>query len=271
MRIRAPAKLNLFLLVTGRRPDGYHDLETAFQLVDLCDEIELAPREDGAIRREPPPSSPVLQQLKEEQDLTVRAARLLQQEGGSKQGVDLHVHKHIPAGGGLGGGSSDAAAVLLALNDLWQLRWPREQLAELGATLGADVPVFVMGRNAWASGRGDVLTPIDLPQRWYFILHPGVPVPTAEVFADAHLTRDTPARRIPGLPSDGGHNDCEPVVRRRFPVVAAALDWLGERATARLTGTGSCVFASFEEEGEAVALLQTLPKQWQGYVARGLS
>ena len=270
MRILAPAKLNLFLHITGRREDGYHDLETVFQLVDLCDEVDLVARRDGAVRREPAPSSAVLRALDEEQDLTVRAARLLQVESGSKQGVNLHVHKRIPAGGGLGGGSSDAAAVLLGLNELWQLRWPHERLAALGATLGADVPVFVRGRNAWATGRGDELTPVDLPPRWFFIVHPGVSVPTAEIFNDPQLTRDTPARRIPAVPADGGHNDCEPVVRRRYPQVAAAMDWLGARAPARLTGTGSCVFATCKEEGEALALLQTLPGQWRGYVTRGL-
>lgn len=270
MRVRAPAKLNLFLHVTGRRADGYHELETVFRLVDLCDEIDVEVRADGAIVRDPPPSDPLLRGLADADDLTVRAARLLQQQGGVAVGANLHVTKRIPAGGGLGGGSSDAAAVLLALNGLWRLNWPRERLAQLGARLGADVPVFVHGRNAFATGRGDVLTPIVLPPRWYLIVHPGVAVPTAAVFGDPELTRDTPASRIAAVPPDGGRNDCEKVVCRRYPEVAAALDWLGRRAPARLTGTGSCLFAGFESEVPARALLEELPPPWQGFVVRGL-
>lgn len=270
MTVQAPAKLNLFLHVTGRRPDGYHDLETVFQLVDLHDELRIEVRQDGRIVRDPPPTSPALAALPEEADLTVRAARLLQAACGTQLGASIHVAKRIPAGGGLGGGSSDAAAVLLALDALWGLGWSREQLAQLGVQLGADVPVFVHGRNAFATGRGDVLTPVALPARWYLIVHPGVAVSTATVFADPQLTRATPAGRIPGIPPDGGRNDCEPVVRRLHPEVGAALDWLGARAQGRLTGTGACVFAAFDSAGAAQAIAADLPSRWQGFVVRGI-
>lgn len=270
MRYLAPAKLNLFLHVTGRRQDGYHDIETVFQLVDLYDEVEIETCMDGRILREPPPTDPLLAQLPDTEDLTWRAARLLQQASGTPLGARIHVTKHIPSGGGLGGGSSDAATVLRALSGQWGLGWSRERLADLGLQLGSDVPVFVHGRNAWASGRGERLVPLDLPARWYLIVHPGVSVRTADVFAAAELTRDTPASRIAAVPAGGGRNDCEPVVRKGYPEVAAALDWLSQRAPARLTGTGSCVFATFENEGAAQQLQAHLPGQWKGFVVRGL-
>lgn len=272
MRMRAPAKLNLFLHVLGRRDDGFHALETVFELVDLCDEVEVRLRADSAIRREPAPLDPVLASLPDAADLTVRAARALQAASGCVHGADIHVTKRIPAGGGLGGGSSDAATTLLLLNALWGLHWSRERLAALGATLGADVPVFVHGRSAFARGRGDEITPLALPPRWYLIVHPGVAVPTAQIFAAAELTRDTPACKIPALPEDGGRNDCEPVVRQRYPEVAAALDWLaGEGTPGRLTGTGACVFTACPARDAAEALAARLPPRWQGYVARSLA
>lgn len=268
-RRAAPAKLNLFLHVTGRRADGYHDLETVFELIDLCDEVQVQTRADGLVCRAPPPTDPLLATLDDAQDLTVRAARALQSASGYAGGADIHVHKKIPAGGGLGGGSSDAAAVLLLLNEMWGLHWPVERLARLGATLGADVPVFVAGHSAFASGRGDLLVPIELPPRWYFVIHPGVAVPTAQIFAAPELTRDTPAVRIPAVPPDGGRNDCEPVVRSRYPQVAAALDWLAEQgAPGRLTGTGSCVFTVLDAEQQALRLAAALPGEWKGFVAR---
>lgn len=265
----APAKLNLFLHVTGRRPDGFHDLQTVFQLVDLCDEVHLAVRDDGAIVRDPPPDDPDLAALDDEADLTVRAARLLQQAGGVRQGCSIHVTKRIPAGGGLGGGSSDAATVLRSLNVLWNLHWPVARLAELGLQLGSDVPVFVHGANAFASGRGEQLTPVRLPPRWYLIVHPGVAVATREIFAAADLTRDTPPLTIRGLPPDGGRNDCEPVVRARYPQVAAALDLLTPHG-GRLTGTGACVFAMFDSREAAQAVARGLPAGWRSFVVRGL-
>jgi len=268
MRYLAPAKLNLFLHITGRRPDGFHNLETVFQLVDLHDEIDIQVRDDAAIVREPPPLDPVLAGLTEDADLTVRAARLLQQASDIRQGASIHVTKHIPAGGGLGGGSSDAATVLRALNDLWQLHWPEERLADLGLQLGSDVPVFIHGRNAFASGRGEVLTPVSLQPRWFLIVHPGVAVSTREIFTDPRLTRDTPPLTMRALPPDGGRNDCEAVVRARHPEVASALDLLAPHG-ARLTGTGACVFTAFGDRAEAAAVAQELPARWRSFVVRG--
>jgi len=270
MRCLAPAKLNLFLHVTGRRQDGFHDLETVFQLIDLHDELDIEPREDGRIVRHPPPSDPMLASLADEDDLTVRAARLLQSASGTPLGASIHVTKRIPAGGGLGGGSSDAATVLLALNELWSLHWPKEKLAQLGLALGSDVPVFVKGESAFARGRGEELTPIDLPASWFLVVHPGVSVSTREVFSAPELTRDTEPLRIAALPSDGGRNDCEPVVRRRYPAVAEALQRLAAHG-ARLTGTGACVFVSNPDPEALQAVARTLPRQWTSFIVRGLA
>ncbi len=269
MRYLAPAKLNLFLHVTGRRANGFHDLQTVFQLVDLHDEVSVTVRADGRIVRDPPPTDALLAGMADADDLTVRAASLLQQASGSSLGAAIHVAKRIPAGGGLGGGSSDAACVLRALNELWKLNWSTERLAELGLALGSDVPVFVHGRNAFASGRGEVLTPLDLPERWFLIVHPGIAVATAAVFAAPDLTRDTPPLTIRALPADGGRNDCEPVVRRRHPEVARVLDHLAPYG-ARLTGTGACVFTAFEGRAAAEAVARKLPPQWRHFVVRGL-
>lgn len=265
----APAKLNLFLHITGRRADGFHDLETVFQLVELFDDVELSLREDGRIVRDPPPRDGVLASLADDDDLTVRAARLLQQAAGIAQGVSIHVRKRIPAGGGLGGGSSDAAAVLRGLNELWALHWPVERLAALGLALGSDVPVFVHGRHAFASGRGEVLTPLSLPTRWFLIVHPAVAVATAAVFGAAHLTRNTPPLTIRALPADGGRNDCEAVVRAAHPEVAAALDALAPHG-ARLTGTGACVFTAFDDRSAAEQVARGLPRRWNTFVVRSL-
>lgn len=270
MRCRAHAKLNLFLHITGRRADGFHDLETVYQLVDLHDDVDIDVRADGRIVRDPPPSDPLLATLAEDDDLTVRAARLLQQASGARLGARIHVTKRIPAGGGLGGGSVDAAVVLLALNELWSLHWPLDRLAQLGLALGSDVPVFVHGRSAFARGRGEALTPLDLPSRWFLIVHPGVSVSTREIFGAAELTRDTQPLRIAALPADGGRNDCEPVVRQRHPPVAEALERLAGQG-ARLTGTGACVFVQHEEREPLERLAKTLPRQWQRFVVRGLS
>ncbi len=241
-----------------------------FQLVDLCDEVDVQSNMQGRIARDPPPSDPLLAQLPDAEDLTWRAARLLQQASGTPLGATIHVTKHIPSGGGLGGGSSDAATVLLALNRQWGLGWSRERLADLGLQLGSDVPLFVHGHSAWAAGRGERLVPLDLPARWYLIVHPGVAVRTADIFAAAQLTRDTPASRIAAVPAGGGRNDCEPVVRQRHPEVAEALDWLGARANARLTGTGACLFAQFDSAASAQLIATQLPRQWKGFVVRGL-
>ncbi len=269
MRYRAPAKLNLFLHVTGRRPDGYHDIETVFQLVDLQDELDIKSRADGRIVREPAPSDPVLSGLSDEQDLTVRAARLLQQASGSALGASIHVGKRIPAGAGLGGGSSDAACVLRALNDQWGLQWPLERLAQLGLALGSDVPVFVRGRNAFASGRGEQLTPLQLPKRWFVIVDPAISISTGELFAAAELTRNTPRLTMRAQPAGGGHNAFEPVVRARYPQVQAVFERLA-RWQPRLTGTGAAVFTAFETRGAAEELAAELAGHWRCWVVQGL-
>lgn len=264
----APAKLNLFLHVVGRRSDGYHVLQTAFQLIDLCDEIFVEAVADSRIRR-----LEGCVDIPAEQDLAVRAARLLQQAGAVGQGADIRVHKRIPAGGGLGGGSSDAATVLVALNQLWGLHWDTERLAALGLELGADVPVFVRGRSAWAEGVGERLAPIHLPPAWFLVICPDCRVSTADIFSDPELTRDTPETTIGSFLLSGGRNDCEPVARKHYPAVAAALDWVSARSGgrgARLTGTGSCVFAEFGTAAQAEEAMTGLPSRWQGFVARGL-
>ncbi len=262
----APAKLNLFLHVTGRRPDGYHELQTLFQLVDLCDTLAIEVREDGRIER-----VGGLPDVPAEQDLAVRAARALQAATGTRLGASLRVIKRIPVGGGLGGGSSDAATALLALNHLWGGGLSRDALAELGLPLGADVPVFVRGFSAWAEGIGERLEPVMVPERWYVIVRPGVSVPTREVFQSPELTRNSPIITIRAFFESGGRNDCEPVVRAHWPEVAEALDWLGRYAPARLTGTGSCIFASVASPSEAERIAARVPDTWRSFVARGLN
>ena len=262
----APAKLNLFLHVTGRRPDGYHELQTVFQLIDLCDTIAISVRGDGRIERPDGPAG-----VDPESDLTVRAARALQSATGSRLGATLRVRKRIPMGGGLGGGSSDAASVLLGLNELWGCGLPVDQLARLGLPLGADVPVFVRGSSAWGQGVGEDLQPLQLPESWYVVIHPGVAVGTRDVFQSPELTRTSSIITIRDFFQSGGRNDCEPVVRARFPEVADALDWLGRFAPARLTGTGSCIFAPCATAIDAERLAARVPDRWTSYVARGLN
>lgn len=263
----APAKLNLMLHIVGRRADGYHELQTMFQLIDLRDRIEIEVRDDGRVSR--PAGAPG---VPESEDLVVRAARALQRAAGTGLGADLSVRKVIPMGGGLGGGSSDAATTLLALNRLWKIGFDSQQLAALGAKLGADVPIFVHGHSAWAEGVGDRLTPVEIPgECWYLVIYPGIHVPTADVFQVPELTRNSPATTMRGFLEMGGRNDCEAVVRARFPAVAEALDWLARHAPARLTGTGSCVFAKFARAADAERVAARVPDSWRGYVARGLT
>lgn len=263
----APAKLNLMLHIVGRRADGYHELQTMFQLIDLRDRIEIEVRDDGRVSR--PAGAPG---VPESEDLVVRAARALQRAAGTGLGADLSVRKVIPMGGGLGGGSSDAATTLLALNRLWKIGFDSQQLAALGAKLGADVPIFVHGHSAWAEGVGDRLTPVEIPgECWYLVIYPGIHVPTADVFQVPELTRNSPATTMRGFLEMGGRNDCEAVVRARFPAVAEALDWLARHAPARLTGTGSCVFAKFARAADAERVAARVPDSWRGYVARGLA
>jgi len=261
----APAKLNLFLHITGRRADGFHLLQTVFQFLDYGDELFFALRDDGLVQR-----VSELPGVTAETDLVVRAARLLQAETGCRQGVDIRLEKRLPMGGGLGGGSSDAATTLVALNALWRLGLPVERLAGLGLALGADVPVFVHGQAAWAEGVGERLQPVELPEPWYLVLVPPVSVATAAVFGAPELTRDCPAITIRDfLAGMACVNVCEPVVRQRFPAVAEALDWLAGHAPSRMTGTGCCVFAAFATESGARRVLAQLPAGWQGFVAQG--
>jgi 4-diphosphocytidyl-2-C-methyl-D-erythritol kinase len=262
----APAKLNLMLRIVGRRPDGYHLLQTVFQILDYGDELRFLVRHDGEVRRlgEVPG-------VAADADLVVRAARLLQQETGCRLGADIEVRKRVPLGGGLGGGSSDAATTLLALNRLWGLGLDQGRLAALGVRLGADVPVFVGGRSAWSEGIGELLTPLDLPDTWYAVVRPPCAVSTAAVFADPELTRNSPVTTISTFFAGSRQNDCLGVVRRRYPPVAAALDWLDGFGTAQLTGTGSCVFAAFEREAGARAVIAALPAGHEGFAARGLN
>jgi len=261
----APAKLNLFLHIIGRRADGYHELQTLFQLIDLCDTIGITLREDGHIKRTAGPG-----EVPPDADLTVRAAKALQTATGVQLGASLRVIKRIPLGGGLGGGSSDAATTLLALNQLWGCNLPLSQLDELGLALGADVPVFLHGSSAWAEGLGERLTPVELPERWFVIIHPGIAVATREVFQAPELTRNSPRLTMRAV-LESGRNDCEAVVRARFPQVSRALEWLERWAPARLTGTGSCVFAAFASAAEAERIAARVPDDWKSFVARGLN
>jgi 4-diphosphocytidyl-2-C-methyl-D-erythritol kinase len=261
----APAKLNLFLHVVGRRADGYHLLETLFRFIEFGDTLQFALREDGVVRR-----VNALEGVPEEQDLCVRAARLLQQECGCKLGVDIAIEKRIPLGGGLGGGSSDAATTLLALNRLWGLNLPRERLMQLGLTLGADVPVFVFGENAFASGVGEALQAYPLPDAWYVVLFPPVHVATAGIFARPELTRNTISLKIRALSLQQAHNDLQPVVCNLYPQVAEHLAWLGQFGQARMTGSGACVFAEFASAFDAQAVYGQKPAGMRGVVARGL-
>jgi 4-diphosphocytidyl-2-C-methyl-D-erythritol kinase len=262
----APAKLNLFLHVVGRRADGYHELQTLFQLLDLTDTLSIRVRPDGIIEREAG-----AREIDPDADLAVRAARLLQAATGSPLGASLKIHKRIPVGAGLGGGSSDAATVLLALNELWALGLGRPELSRLGLQLGADVPVFIEGFTAWGEGIGERLVSVELPERWYLLIHPGVSVSTREVFQSPELTRNSPLITIRAFLDSGGRNDCEPLVRARVPEVAEALDWLAQFVPARLTGTGSCVFAAFESAAQAERLAARVPTRWTSWVARGLN
>ncbi|KXS32353.1 MAG: 4-diphosphocytidyl-2-C-methyl-D-erythritol kinase [Candidatus Gallionella acididurans] len=267
----APAKLNLFLHVVGRRPDGYHLLQTLFRFIDLHDTLHFSLREDGAVRR-----TNAVEGVPEEQDLCVRAALLLQKDTGCGQGADITVEKLIPMGGGLGGGSSDAATTLIALNRLWSLGLSRAHLMRLGLQLGADVPVFVFGENAFAEGVGEELQPYPLAEAWYVVLFPPVHVPTAQIFGYPELTRDTVSitmralpKRLP--PERQLHNDLQPVVCKLYPEVARYIAWLAEFGKAMMTGSGACVFAEFVSRDQAEAVLEQLPGGMRGVVAQGLS
>ena len=260
----APAKLNLFLHVTGRRPDGYHLLQTLFQFLDRGDTLEFEVREDGRIQRSEGPEG-----IPEESDIAIKAARLLQARSGTGLGASLKLRKTLPVEAGLGGGSSDAATTLVALDRLWGTGWGQGRLAALGLELGADVPVFIGGRAAWAEGVGEILTPVELPEPWYLVLEPGCRVSTREIFQAPELTRNSAPITIARFRSGPTRNDFEPVVRSRYPQVSEALDWLGAHAEARLTGSGACVFAAFADEAGARRVHGLLPEGWRGFVAKG--
>ncbi len=265
----APAKLNLFLRVTGRRADGYHLLQTVFRFLDHADRLHFSPRADAAVRLVTP-----LPGVPPENDLSVRAARLLQAASGCRQGVDIRIEKRLPMGGGLGGGSSDAASVLLALNHLWQIALPRQRLQEIGLTLGADVPVFIFGRNAFAEGVGETLRAVELPPRCYVVVEPPVQVPTAAIFAAPELRRDSPPIEARDWARDDIGNDLEAIACARFPAIASCLRHLSAAAAparARMTGSGACVFAECSNPEEAAAALQRLPTGLRAWTSTGAS
>lgn len=261
----APAKVNLFLHVTGRREDGYHTLQTVFRFLDHGDTLRFEVRQDDRVRRV---SGPV--GVAAESDLVVRAARALQARTGVRLGVDIHLEKRLPLGGGLGGGSSDAATTLIVLNRLWHLDLPRAELLAIALSLGADVPVFVFGRSAFAEGVGEILEPVMLPAAWYLVLVPPVHVSTAEVFGRPELTRNSDPIRMAAFFSGSTRNDLEPVVRRLHPAVDDALEWLSRYGAARMSGSGASVFSEFDTEAAARAVFDRRPEHLPGFVARGL-
>lgn len=263
----APAKLNLFLHVTGRRADGYHTLQTVFQFLDFGDELTFVVTDDGRITR-----AARVAGVAEEQDLTLRAARLLKESCGITKGAQIHLTKRLPVGGGLGGGSSDAATTLLALNELWGTRLPISELAVLGLKLGADVPVFIRGHAAWAEGIGEVLTPVEPEEAWYLVVVPPVHVSTAQVFADPELTRYSPPLTIRDFREGRGlRNDLESVVRSRYPEVDRAMRLLSEFGAPRMSGSGGCVFLKVTDADRGRQILERIPKPFTGFVARGLN
>ena len=270
----APAKLNLLLHITGQREDGYHELQTVFQFLNYCDSLRFEPRLDGKILR-----LENIEGIPAEDDLVVKAARALQQVCGCELGVDISLDKKLPMGAGLGGGSSDAATTLHALNKIWQCALSNDELAEIGLKLGADVPVFVHGFSAFAEGIGERLTPIELPEPWYLVITPNIHVPTGAIFGDLELTRDCSAIKIRGLQDSGWSNVCLPVVAKHYPEVAQALEILGQYAEARMSGTGASVFAAFETEAEAKKVRAKLreptkaaiPASWKDFIARGVN
>lgn len=264
----APAKLNLFLHVTGRRADGYHLLQTAFQLIDRCDTLEVQSRNDQRIRR-----TNTVAGVSEEDDLIVRAARLLQAHTHSRLGADLTLHKLLPMGGGVGGGSSDAATTLIALNHLWDCGLKRQELMELGLHLGADVPFFIFGHNAFAEGVGEQLQEITTPEAWFVVIEPGVQVPTPAIFSAKGLTRDTKPIRITDFSSSAKtnwKNDLQAVACSMYPEVGKAIQWLKNFGDAKMTGSGACVFCAFPDENSAEKVLSQVPENWISWKAKAL-
>jgi 4-diphosphocytidyl-2-C-methyl-D-erythritol kinase len=266
VRYPAPAKLNLFLHVVGRRADGYHLLQTAFTFIDRCDYLSFISRDDGVITRDAGPSAIVA-----DDDLCVRAARLLQRKSHCTLGVSISLEKHLPWGAGLGGGSSDAATTLIVLNRLWRLDFSRDELREIALELGADVPVFIFGRAAFAEGVGEELSVIDVPKAWYVVLTPPIIVPTAAIFADPELTRDSIPIKMADFSRVDLRNDLEAVSKRRYPEISHFLQWLGNHSQARMTGSGGAIFAAFSDPARAQQVLDAVPDTMRGFVAEGWS
>ena len=262
----SPAKINLFLYITGRRANGYHDLQTLFHFLDYCDTLSITPNTTGEIQVEP-----AIEGVPLEDNLIYRAARALQQRTHCTQGAHIRLNKILPMGGGLGGGSSNAATALVALNALWHTQLSQNELADIGVTLGADVPVFVHGKTAFAEGIGERLQPIDIEEKWYLVVKPQVHIATAKIFAHPKLTRDTEKRSLNQLLLAEHINDCEKLVRDCFPEVDKALLWLLQYAPSKLTGTGACIFAEFDNEASARSVFKNLPDELTGFVARGMN
>lgn len=266
LSLPAPAKLNLLLNVLDRRPDGYHNLQTVFQFIDFEDQLQFSLLDDPRIQLETPNLS-----IPDSENLIYRAAKLLQDTTGTRHGIRIHLTKVLPMGGGLGGGSSNAATTFVALNQLWQTGLTQAELMRLGATLGADVPIFIHGKAAYATGIGDQMTAIDLPEPWYAIIIPPVPVPTREIFSHPQLTRNGQPITISDFLSHGGPNSCEEIVRKLYPIVAAALDWLSQFGSAKMSGTGCAVFTSFTDKNQADNVVNQIPAPFKGVVAKGLN
>ncbi|NGN99551.1 4-(cytidine 5'-diphospho)-2-C-methyl-D-erythritol kinase [Grimontia sp. S25] len=262
----APAKLNLFLYITGQRDNGYHDLQTLFQFLDYGDTLSITPNDSGEVTL-----SPEIEGVPVEENLIYRAAMAIKEKTGCTLGAHIHVEKVLPMGGGLGGGSSNAATTLVALNHLWETRLSVDELTGMGLALGADVPVFVRGTTAFAEGVGELLQPAEAEEKWYLVAKPEVSIATAKIFGHPSLTRNTPKRTLNALLAANYENDCEKIVRELFPEVDKAISWLLEYAPSRLTGTGACVFAEFENEEDARATLNKLPDWLTGFVARGVN
>ncbi|ODS22947.1 4-(cytidine 5'-diphospho)-2-C-methyl-D-erythritol kinase [Candidatus Endobugula sertula] len=266
LHLFSPAKLNLFLHITGRLPNGYHKLQTVFQLLDYGDSLALQTRKDGNLQL-----TPQLLGINQQDNLIIRAAYLLKQQTQTDLGANIQLLKRLPMGGGMGGGSSNAATTLIGLNHLWQTGLSVDQLTDIGMQLGADVPVFVRGNSAWAEGIGEKLSPLKLPERWYLVIKPQCHVSTAEIFSHQQLTRDTGAITVAAFFEQGGHNDCEHVVSQCYPEVAEALRWLRQYSAAQLTGTGACVFASFTDQDQAKAIFDKASTKWECFTARGIN
>lgn len=270
LRYLAPAKLNLFLHITGQRADGYHELQTLFQLLNFGDSLLFRASDAPGLSLHLDASS-TIRDVPLDDNLILRAARLLLQHSGKHASARIQLTKHIPLGAGMGGGSSDAATTLIALNRLWGLNLSQRELADLGLQLGADVPLFVLGKSAWAEGIGEQLEPVELPDAWYVVVMPDCEVATAQIFTQEHLTRNTSAIKMADFLAGRSRNDCESVTCGLYPEVEKALNWLGQYGPARMTGTGAAIFARFDDESSARAVLDALPANQQGFIAQGIN